>query len=157
VGLVAVVALAAVGFVTLSFTSGDAAQASDDWTSGHSSYRTCSNYRTPYAYAYASRGRAGTVICWSYGYDVSVQGGAKDLKGGDGRCAVDRIRYQIRFSDGSWSAWHHRIMATACGLNSTKISSWWWSTHKTANVQMQACLRDGRYGAVLGWSCSGWK
>jgi hypothetical protein len=157
-GLVAVVALAAMGFATLSFTSGDVAQASDsDWSTGHNDPRMCPSLRSPSAYAADSRGFAFTNICWS-GYKVSVEGVAEDLKARDGRCAVDQIRYQIRYSNGSWSGWRYRIMATACtGSTPQKLSSWWWSRYPTANVQMRACLRDGRYGVVLGRSCSGWK
>jgi hypothetical protein len=160
--LVAVVALAAASFATLSFTSGDVAQATDDWTAGHTTWPDCVYYRQPHAFAYldivrdiSSHGFAQTQICWDGNYNVNVQGYAAD-EASDGYCATDRIRYKIKYN-GVWSDWHYRNMATDCGADPPgKSSTIWWSNYPTTQLSMQACLRDGSTGPILTSTCSDW-
>jgi hypothetical protein len=157
--LVAVVALAAASFATLSFTSGDVAQATDDWTSGHTSDdRTCvvnERFASAYTpYPWSGYGYGVTWICWNGTAYVNVQGHAKDYNAPYGYCAVDRIRYRI-YINGGWSGYHYRNMATACDGND-KTSTWWWNNYDTTGVVMQACLRDGSTGPIVSGSCSNW-
>ena len=159
--LVAAVALAAVGFATWSFTSGDVAHATDDWTAGHDHPQQC--FVPEFASAFTHLhdpvhdvpgGYGSTYICWG-GPRVDVRGYAKDMKA-DGYCAVDRIRYKIKYTR-HWSHWHYRNMATACGNGTEKHSSYWWSRHYAMkDVHSQTCLRDSLHGTVLK-KCSTWR
>jgi hypothetical protein len=155
--LLVAVGLFAASFAGLSVTGGHVAYASDDWTTGHSGERSCANYRV--AEAVRNGALIWTQISWT-GYDVSVRGYALDnnlIGEGDGYCARNRIRYKVDTSGTAWSGWQYRWIATACGAQTDKLSTWWWSRYPTTQLQAQACLSDGSDSPTLGWSCTDWR
>jgi hypothetical protein len=163
-------ALTLVGVVILAgatFASGGVAQASDDWTTGHSSFRYCSSNgrnaeatledMTPSGVKEAGYVQIG--ICYrasstGHGYDVDVQGFAWD-EYGDGECITARIRYKV-YIGGAWSGWQYRNMATACPAGTTDTSTVWYSRYPTTSVQGAACFRDTATSTVSNSDCSYW-
>jgi hypothetical protein len=157
-----------VGVVILAMATlagGGVAQASDDWTTGHGSFRYCnSNGRTPEdtveditPSGVKEAGYTQVGICYrasstGHGYDVDVQGFAWD-EYPDGECITARIRYKV-YIGGAWSDWQYRNMATACGSGTTDTSSVWYSRSPTTSVQAEACFRTSASGSLH--DCSYW-
>jgi hypothetical protein len=124
----------------LALNSGSA-QASDDWSTGHTYDNGLCFYNYRWPSSAVHDGSISTEICWN-NYSVAVRGHAMD---GSGYCTLDEIRYKVFTT--TWSDWQTRRIATACG--STKESTWWWSLHPIGSVQTRACRIDGAGGPIV--------